>query len=216
MNQLSPGFIVLSAALTMGPATFFPLGSQAQTTPKSDQWIHVRVESKDEGETARVNLPVEMAVKVLPAIKHEPLHEGKIHIKAEELNEVDLHAVLEAVRSSRDAEFVTVQGDGNDVRIAKNGGYLYVHVIDNNPHHRAKHPQSKEAPAKAPSAKESKVEIKIPMKVVDALLSAGKDELDLVAALRALSANGDTTELVSIKDDENNIRIWIDSKSVAD
>ena len=107
------------------------------------------------------------------------------------------------------------QGDGNDVRIAKKGGYLYVHVTDNNPHHRAKHPQSKEAPAKAPSAKQSKVEIKIPMKVVDALLSGGKEELDLVAALHTLSANGDT-ELVSIKDDENNVRIWIDSKSVAD
>ena len=38
--------------------------------------------------------------------------------------------------------------------------------------------------------------MKVPMKVVDALFSAGKDELDVVAALRALSSNGDT-ELVS-------------------
>jgi len=53
------------------------------------------------------------------------------------------------------------------------------------------------------------------MKVVDALFSSGKDELDVVAALHALSSNGDT-ELVSVKDDENTVRIWIDSKNVSD
>ena len=53
------------------------------------------------------------------------------------------------------------------------------------------------------------------MKVVDALLSAGKDELDIVAALRALAATGDT-ELVSVKDAENTVRVWIDSKNITD
>jgi len=53
------------------------------------------------------------------------------------------------------------------------------------------------------------------MKVVDALFSAGKDELDVVATLHALSANGDT-ELVSVKDEENTVRIWIDSKNIPD
>ncbi len=64
-------------------------------------------------------------------------------------------------------------------------------------------------------SKKSQVEIKVPMKVVDALFSAGKDELDLVAALHALSAQGDT-ELVSVKDQDNTVRIWLDSKNVAD
>jgi hypothetical protein len=53
------------------------------------------------------------------------------------------------------------------------------------------------------------------MKVVDALFSAGKDELDIVAALRALSAHGDT-ELVSVKSDDNTVRVWLDSKNVSD
>jgi len=215
MKQVSWGFLVLSTALAIGATASFPLGSQAQSSSKSDQWIHVRVESKDDGETVRVNVPVDMAVKVLPAIKHEPLHDGKVHLKCAELNEVDLHAVLEAVRSSRDAEFVTVQGNGNDVRVAKNGGYLYIHVTDNNRQHNAtKNSPSTETSAKAPSTRESKVEIKIPMKVVDALLSGEKDELDVVAALHALSAAGET-ELVSVKDEENTVRVWIDSKSLA-
>ena len=69
--------------------------------------------------------------------------------------------------------------------------------------------------AKSGALRESKVEVKVPMKVVDALLSAGKDELDVVAALRALSARGDM-EIVSVKDADNTVRVWIDSKNVTD
>ncbi len=55
----------------------------------------------------------------------------------------------------------------------------------------------------------------MPMKVVDALFSGDKDELDLVAGLRALSSEGDT-ELVSVKDQENTVRVWLDSKNISD
>jgi hypothetical protein len=56
------------------------------------------------------------------------------------------------------------------------------------------------------------VEVKIPLSVVDALLSGGKNELDLVAGLRMLSSQGDT-ELVSVKDEESTVRVWVDSKN---
>src|SRR5207244_12404346 len=65
------------------------------------------------------------------------------------------------------------------------------------------------------ASKKSQVEVKVPIKVIDALLSAGKDELDLVAALHALGAQGDT-ELVSVQDSENTVKVWLDSKNVAD
>jgi hypothetical protein len=64
-------------------------------------------------------------------------------------------------------------------------------------------------------AKKSRVEVKVPTKVIDALLSAGKDELDLVAALHALGEQGDT-ELVSVKDRDSTVKVWLDSKNVAD
>jgi len=216
MNRSFRGLLVLVALFSLVAFTFIPAPVSAQTAAKTDQWIHVRVESKDEGgETVRVNVPVEMAVKVLPAIKHEPLHDGKVRIDSGRLNDVDLRTMLDAVRSSKDGEYVTVQGHEDNVRIAKNGGYLYIHVTDKNgSHHFSKDTDSKDNHAK-PSSAESRVEIKVPMKVVDALLSAGKDELDIVAALHALSSNGDT-ELVSVKDDENTVRIWIDSKNISD
>ena len=211
MNQLSRGFLRFTATLALAGFALLPSALLAQTASKTDQWIHVRVENKEDGgETVRVNVPIDMAVKVLPAIRHDNLHDGKVRIDSAHLDNVDLRAMLDAVRTAKDGEYVTVQSNENDVRVAKNAGYLYIHVTDKN--HR-KSTDGKDAAAKP--VRESKVEVKVPMKVVDALFSSGKDELDIVAGLRALSSNGDT-ELVSVKDSENTVRVWIDSKNVAD
>ena len=213
------GCLSLGSALILAAATFLPSAAIAQetsttSTSKSEQWIHVRVESKeDRGETVRVNVPVEMAAKVLPAIHQEKLHDGKVRIDSGKLNnDVDLRAILDAVRTAKDGEYVTVQSKENNVRVAKSGGYLLVHVTDKSGEKKAAKDGKEGAKA---AGHESRVEVKVPLKVVDALLSAGKDELDVLAALKALSAQGDT-ELVTVNDDENTVRVWVDSKNVSD
>jgi len=161
-------------------------------------------------------VPLELAEKVLPAVNHDRLHNGKVKIDCQHVNDVDLRALAEAIRNSKDGEYVTVQGSDNDVRVAKQGGYLLVHVLDHG--YRGKHAVKEEHEGKAAntdSKEKNEVEIKVPMKVIDALFSAGKDELDLVAALHALSAAGDT-ELVSVKDRDNTVRVWLDSKNVTE
>jgi hypothetical protein len=187
----------------------------AQSSSNPDQWIHVRVESReDKTETVRVNVPVDMAVKVLPAIKNKNLCDGKVHIDSGHIDDVDLHTMLDAVREAKDGEYVTVESKENNVRVAKSSGYLYIHVTEKKPSEKTAKATGDKDAAKSAALKESKIEVKIPMKVVDALLSAGKDQLDVVAALRALSANGDM-ELVRVKDDDSTVRVWIDSKNVA-
>jgi hypothetical protein len=128
---------------------------------------------------------------------------------------VDLKVILEAVRSSKDGEYVSVQSEKDDVRVAKSGGYLYIHVKEKHPAHAEADAADGKEKHKAGKDGEEKVDIKLPMKVVDALLSSGNDELDVVAALRVLSTDGDT-ELVSVKDSNDTVRIWIDSKNVSD
>jgi hypothetical protein len=170
----------------------------SSTSSSSDRWLHVRVISLDaKGETVRVNVPLELAEKVLPTINKDRIHEGKVKIDNAHVNDVDLRALVEAIRTAKDGEFVTVQSNDCDVRVAKQNNHLIVHVLDKQ------------------NSKRSEVEVKVPMKVIDALFSAGKDELDLVAALHALSSQGDT-ELVSVKDHENTVRVWLDSKNVTD
>jgi hypothetical protein len=200
-----PAFALL-ACLTLAP--ILPAQTRStDTAPVSshDRWLHVRVTNPDsKEETVRVNVPLELAEKVLPAINKNRLHGGKVRMEDIDCHGVDIHAVLDALRTSKDGEFVTVQDHDSDVRVAKQNGYMFVHVYE----HASEHGSEKDRP------KKSEVEVKIPMKVVDALFSAGKDELDLVAGLHALAAQGDT-ELVSVKDRENTVRVWLDSKNIS-
>ena len=125
---------------------------------------------------------------------------------------VDCRALLAAIKDTKDGEFVTVQSQDNDVQVAKQGGYMLVHVVEKRWHEGKDGKEIKDGK----STEKSRVEVKVPMKVVEALFSAGKDELDVLAALRALSAHGGDTELVSVKDEENTVRVWLDSKNSSD
>jgi hypothetical protein len=204
MTTVSQRFVrkspVFAAALLLLPLANFAQTSSAQSSKSSqtERWLHVRVVSQTaKGETVRVNVPLELAEKVLPAIDQDRLHNGRVKIDRAECNGVDLRALLDAVRTSKDGEFVTVQSRDADIRVAKQNGQFLVHILDKK------------------KTKESQVEVKIPMKVVEAMTSAGKDELDLIAGLHALSEQGDT-ELVSVKADDSTIRVWLDSKNIAD
>jgi hypothetical protein len=188
-------------------ATFLyaPLDTQAQTSTSQsstsahgERWLHVRVISTNsKGETVRVNVPLDLAEKVLPAIDHDRLHNGKVRIGCMDCDGVDVRTLFEAVRTAKDGEYVTVQSNDADVSVMKKDGQMLVHVHDKN------------------KSKDSRIEVKVPMKVVEALLSGSKDELDIVAGLHALAAQGDV-ELVSVKDEDNTIRVWLDSKNVTD
>jgi hypothetical protein len=221
MSKYSSRFSRITTLFAAAALLLFPVGLMAQasqpaadksgsanagtaqsatssSTAAQDRWLHVRVESMtSKGDTVRVNVPLEFAEKVLPTIHRDRLYDGKIRLSGEECNGVDMRALLEAVRSSKDGEFVSVQGHDGDVRVAKEAGQLMIHVLDKN------------------NPKKSRVEVRVPMRVVDALLSGDKDELNLVAALRALAANGDT-ELVSVKDEQNTVRVWLDSKNISE
>jgi len=214
MSRVSEHFsrsavVGFAAAVLLTPIAIMAQASPASSTSSStsERWLHVRVTSTDsKNETVRVNVPLEMAEKVLPAINKDRLHNGKVKFDDHDMNGVDVKALLDAVRSSKDGEYVTVQGADSDVRVAKLNGYMYVHVTEKNSHDSEKH---------AKGSEKNRVEVKVPMKVVDALFSAGKDELDVLAALRALSTHGDT-ELVSVKSDDNTVRVWLDSRNISD
>jgi hypothetical protein len=228
-RTIRPASIALAGALLLAPVSLLSPALQAQevtvtssSSSTSDRWLHVRViDTNHKGETVRVNVPLEMAEKVLPAINKDRLHSGKIQINHNDIEGVDLKTLLEAVRSSKDGEYVTVQSNDNDVRVAKQAGYMVVHVTEKGFKSSKSDKADKSADKSADRSDEksyerSRVDVKIPMKVVEALLSAGKDELDLVAALRALSAHGGDTELVSVKSDDSTVRVWLDSKNVSD
>ncbi len=169
-----------------------PTAPAAMATP-TERYLHVKVEDATKGESVNVNVPLSMAEKILPTINKGNMHNGHVTIGHADMDDVDIRALLDAVRTAPDNEFVTVKEKDQDVRVAKSNGNLVVHIRDG-----AKGGQ--------------KVDVTVPMKVVDALLSTAKDnELDVSAAIRALSDAGDSL-LVTVVDASQHVRIWVDSK----
>lgn len=163
----------------------------------AERYLHITVNDATKGESVNVNVPLSMAEKILPTLNKGNLHNGHVTIGSTEMNDVDIRALLDALRTSPDNEFVTVKEKDQDVRVAKSNGNLVVHVRDG---------------AKGGE----KVDITIPMKVVDALLSNTKNnELDISAAIRALSDAGDAL-LITIEDASQHVRIWVDSKNASE
>ena len=182
----------------IGALALVPIWAIAATVARAEEytrWIHVRVVSKEaEGETVRVNVPVEFAEQVLPAIHSHELRDGKVKIHGD-VEGVDLKQLYEAIRNTPDNEFVTVQQKDQNIRIAKENGFLTIRV------HQTKDSED--------------VDIKVPMPVVSALLSSGSDELDIVAGLKALKSYGDK-ELVTVRDKDQTVHIWLDSKNTSE
>jgi len=187
--QMATVLCLLSAGMT---ALVAPL----MAVP-AEKYLHVNVEDPTRGESVNVNVTLSMAEKILPAINNHDLHDGKVSIHNEEMNGVDLRALLDAVRTAPDNEFVTVKDKDSDVRVAKANGNFIVHVIDK-------------------KNKEQRVDVTIPFKVVDALFATAKnDELDIAAALRALGNAGDVL-LVTVQDSSQKVRVWVDSRNTQD
>jgi hypothetical protein len=172
----------------------------------ADRWIHIRViESGPDGDRVRINIPLSLAEAVLPTIKADKFCEGKVKVDGHAFDQVDLRALLEAVRGAQDNQYVTVESNHEKVEVAKAGEFLLIKVHEN------REGAGKTARArKAPNT----VDIKIPFKVAHALLSGRNDELDVLAAVRAL-AEYPNLELVSVKDENDNVRIWVDSTNDA-
>jgi len=180
-------------ALTMGNLA---VTAKAATATAAERYLHVKVDDSTKGESVNVNLPLSMAAAILPTVNKGTLHNGHVTIGEADFNGVDVRALLDAIRTAPDNEFVTVKEKDQDVRVAKSNGNLIVHVLD----------KSKDG---------EKVDVTIPMKVVDALFSTVKDnELDVAAAIKALSDAGDAV-LVTVQDATEHVRIWIDSNSAS-
>src|SRR5215475_15579423 len=175
-----PASIALAATLLLAPVAALAPASPGQevtanssSSSTSERWLHVRVvDTSRKGETVRVNVPLEMAEKVLPAINKDRLHHGKVQINHSDIEGVDLKALLEAVRSSKDGEYVTVQSNENDVRVAKQADYMLVHVTEKGFRNSDKSAKSDKSDKAEKSFERSRVDVKVPMQVVEALLSA--------------------------------------------
>ena len=181
----STALLLVMTTLVASAATIGRPATQQEPEP----WVHVEVTS-DGGTNMNLDLPLAAVTAMLALAPETIVQNGEFQFGSS--YQVPVAAIREMWRELRDVgdvEFVTIQHEGQDVRIARAGETILVNVSDSD-------------------GDDESVRVEIPVPVVDALLSGDGDTLNIGAAIEELSML--RGELVRVIESDNNIRIWID------
>ncbi|MCP3956236.1 MAG: hypothetical protein GY719_00095 [bacterium] len=162
----------------------------------ADQWIHVKVENTQDEELVTVNLPFSLLNAAVAMIPEEVRHEGEIAIDDLDMDWNELMDLWREIKDAPEATFVTVETRDENVVVRKEGDFLVVRTTEHTEHG-------------------AEVNAKLPLSVVDALLSGPEGTFDFQAALSALADHG-PGELVTVRDGDETVRVWIDDQNEAD
>lgn len=186
---------IIAVGLVLGLVTL--AGGFARADDEA--WLHIKVdEGGRHGESVRINLPLSLIEEILPLVNTDcgdseiSLKAGKLRIEADDFD-IDLPELLKAVRNAKDGEYVRVESRDENVRVAKQGDKLIVHVDED----------------------DEQVRINLRLDLVESMVTDGEDEIDLVAMVRALRAQGDA-DLVVVESEDEHVRIWVDDKDTID
>jgi hypothetical protein len=166
------------------------------TAAAADRWFHVHVDDRSSGGAeVSVNLPltlIESAVKLIPEeVSRELSRELQIELDEVGFSGDELRELWTAVRAGDDATYVTVRDDEHNLDVRKSGDFL---VVDSD------------------ESSDTQIDVRFPLPVIDALLSAPDGRLDFSAAIRTL-AEYDDGNMVTVRDRETTVRVWVDSSN---
>ena len=119
-------------------------------------WLHVQVTGEDDGaENVAVNVPLSAAEPLFALVPHRILPDGQLSLAGREVpvNVGAMRDLWRVLMEVGDTEFVTVDGEDETVRIAREGDRITVQVED-----------------RGEEGAET-VDIQLPIAVVDALLA---------------------------------------------
>jgi hypothetical protein len=151
------------------------------------RWIHVKVDGNGDGGHVDIQVPVELVSTVLPVLGASRAH-GGIQVDGKSMDLAELRGYWTALKATKDGEYLTVRDADSDVKVGKRDGCVDVAVDD--------------------KAGKSRVRMKIPLPVLDAVLTGG-DTVD-AGALGAALAQAPVGELLAVDDEDSHVRVWID------
>ncbi|MFA6955244.1 MAG: hypothetical protein WC538_05145 [Thermoanaerobaculia bacterium] len=157
----------------------------------ADLWLHLRVtESGSRPSTVKINLPYTLVERVAPLVDEGKIDDGEIAWNGEQVEVRELRETWRALRSGKGG--VTKDGATWKLDGAGVSETLVIHENDD----------------------ASGTEVRIPARLVDALLSS-PDRLDFQAAARVIATVG-SGELLAVDEDGTRVRMWVDSTPAAE
>ena len=209
------------AVMTAFVASGAAIGLHAAQAGQDPQpWIHVDMT----GDLANMNLNLPLAaIEAALALAPEAIvdSEGQLQLGGQrEIPVVAIREVWNQMRGAGDVEFANIQDGRQSIRVAREGDTILVNVTGTDDEDDAG--QEGDAESDEDEAEHDhdgaehdrdrrgigEVQIRVPVRVVDALLSGAGETLDVRAAIQELaSLRG---EMVQVIQPDARIRVWID------
>jgi hypothetical protein len=207
------------AVMTAFVASGAAIGLHAAQAGQDPQpWIHLDMT----GEQANMNLNLPLAaIEAALALAPEAIvdSEGQLQLGGQrEIPVVAIREVWNQMRGAGDIEFANIQDGRQSIRVAREGDTILVNVTgqdgDGAEHEGdadeddAEHRDGDHEHAEHDRDAIGEVQIRVPVSVVDALLSGTGETLDVRAAIQELSSL--RGEMVQVIQPDARIRVWID------
>ena len=173
--------LVAIAALLAAPAAY--AGDETR-------WVNVHVTENSSNTNVEVHLPLNLVLTVLRNVDVENFHGGHVDLELDDDMDINFPEIMAAVKDAPDGKFVTVTSDEADVSVHKQAGTLFI-TVDQKEDEMAK------------------VEVTMPMELMDAFTFGDENTLDIAALLQSFDKLPDG-ELVKVTSTEANVRVWIE------
>jgi hypothetical protein len=154
------------------------------------RWVNVHVTENSSNTNVEVHLPLNLVLTVLRNVDVENFHGGHVDLELDDDMDINFPEIMQAIKDAPDGKFVTVTSDEADVNVHKEGGTIYIDVN-----------QKEDEMAK--------VQVTVPVEMMDALTFGEENTLDVAALLEAFD-NLPDGELVRVTSNEANVRVWIE------
>ena len=213
-------------AMTVIVASGAAIGLHAAQSQQDPQpWVHVDMSGRT---TMSLNLPL-AAIEAALAMAPEAIvdRDGQLQLGGQrEIPVTAIRAAWSQLRDAGDVEIANIQEEGQSVRIAREGDTILVDVTgtddgddagdegdadeDGAEHADGEHDDDADhgAAGRRRGGFVGEVQVRVPVSVVDALLSGAGESLDVRAAIQQLSAL--RGEMVQVIHPEGRVRVWID------
>ncbi len=200
------------------------IGLHAEQGQDPQPWIHVDMSGET---TLSLNLPL-AAIEAALAMAPETIVDGDGQLQLGGDREIPVAAIRAAwgqLRDAGDVEIANIRDGDQSVRVAREGDTIVVDVTGTDDEDAEHEGDTDEAEHDDHHADEEgaghdgdrrgrgrgfvgEVQVRVPVSVVDALLSGAGETLDLRAAIQELSSL--RGEMVQVNHPEGSIRVWID------
>lgn len=210
---------VMAAFVASGAA----IGLHAEQSQQVQPWVHLDMTGQT---TMSLNLPL-AAIEAALAMAPEAIVDGDGQFQLGGDREIPVAAIRAAwsqLRDVGDVEIANIQDGRQSVRVAREGDTIVVDVTGTHDEDAGHEGDTDEAGHEGRADEEGagrdgdrrgrgrdfvgEVQVRVPVSVVDALLSGAGETLDLRAAIQELSSL--RGEMVQVNHPEGSIRVWID------